>query len=68
MESSPGCSRDREKKSTPPQPGLGKGPAEFRHWRAEEMPEEELLDVQKTLTLGGGRAGAARSSALGIKS
>lgn len=40
------------KKSSPPQAGLGKAPAEFSHSRAEEMPEEELLDVQKGLSLG----------------
>lgn len=34
------------KKSTPPQAGLGRSPAKFR---AEEMPEEELLGVQKML-------------------
>lgn len=44
------------KQSSPPQPGLGKAPAEFSLLRAEEMAEEELLDVQKMLSLGQGKS------------
>lgn len=52
------------KQSSPPQPGLGKAPAEFSLLRAEEMAEEELLDVQKMLSLGQGKS---RRSAFGMK-
>ncbi|RLV64117.1 hypothetical protein DV515_00017579 [Chloebia gouldiae] len=55
------------KKSTPPQPGLGEPPAEFSLSRAEEMPEEELLDVQKMLSFGQEKSRSWQEICFGMK-
>jgi len=52
------CGLEREeKKNNPPYPCLGTSPEKFRNLREEEMPDEELLDVHKILSLAGREKG-----------
>lgn len=56
--STPGCRLQREgKKNNPPYPGPGSPPEKLNNLRAEEMPDEELLDAHEIFSLEGREKG-----------